>query len=86
MQKFQEFVSIAPWTIILTWVNLIILVLIMKKLLFKPVMNILAQREEEVKTMYTKAEDAQKSAQKLESEYTQKLSSAKESLQDYRMP
>ena len=78
MQKFQEFVSIAPWTIILTWVNLIILVLIMKKLLFKPIMNVLSQREEEVKTMYTKAEDAQRSAQKLESEYTSKLSSAKE--------
>ena len=78
MQEFQEFVSIAPWTIIFTWINLIILVLIMKKLLFKPVTKMLAAREEEVSSMYTKAEEAQKNAQKLENEYTEKLTGAKE--------
>ena len=74
----QEFVSIAPWTLIFTWVNLFILFLVMKKLLFKPVTKMLAMREEEVKSMYQKAEDAQKSAQSLEEEYTNKLSTAKE--------
>lgn len=73
-----EFVSIHVWTIIFTWVNLIILVLIMKKLLFKPVTNMLKAREEEVSSMYEKAETAQKNAENLESEYSQKLSSAKE--------
>ena len=56
MEKFQEFVSLAPWTIIFTWINLIILVFIMKKLLFKPVTNMLKQREDEVNSMYEKAE------------------------------
>jgi len=78
MEKFQEFVSIAPWTMIFTWVNLIILVFIMKKLLFKPVMNMLAQRENEVDSMYEKAETAQKNAEQMESEYSEKLSAAKE--------
>ena len=78
MEKFQEFVSIAPWTMIFTWINLIILVFIMKKLLFKPVMNMLAQRENEVDSMYEKAETAQKNAEQMESEYTEKLSAAKE--------
>ena len=32
MQKFQEFVSIAPWTIIFTWANLLLLLFILKKL------------------------------------------------------
>lgn len=73
-----EFVSVHIWTIIFTWINLIILVLIMKKLLFKPVSNMLKAREEEVSAMYEKAETAQKNAQDLESEYSQKLSSAKE--------
>ena len=78
MEKFQEFVSIAPWTMIFTWINLIILVLVMKKLLFKPVLNILEQRENEVSSMYEKAEQAQKNAEALESDYTEKLSLAKE--------
>ena len=62
MEKFQEFVAIAPWTMIFTWVNLLILVLVMKKLLFKPVMEMFAQREKEVGSMYEKAEEAQKNA------------------------
>ena len=70
MEKFQEFVSIAPWTVVFTWINLIILVLVMKKFLFKPVMNMLAQRESEVGSMYEKAEEAQKNAESMEKEYT----------------
>ena len=78
MEKFQEFVAIAPWTMIFTWVNLIILVFIMKKLLFKPVTKILKQREEEVNSIYEKAEESQKNAEALEKEYTESLAGAKE--------
>ncbi len=78
MEKFQEFVSLAPWTIIFTWINLIILVFIMKKLLFKPVTNMLKQREDEVNAMYENAETAQKNAEALEKEYSESLSGAKE--------
>jgi len=78
MEKFQSFVAIAPWTMIFTWINLIILVFVMKKLLFKPVMNMLAQREEEVGSMYEKAEEAQKSAEEMEKDYSEKLANAKE--------
>lgn len=74
----MEFVSIDFWTLIFTWINLFILYKIMKKLLFKPVMNIMEQRDKEVSEMYEKAEYAQKSAEELEKEYTEKLSSAKE--------
>lgn len=78
MERFQAFVSLAPWTMIFTWVNLIILVLIMKKLLFKPVLKMLEARDKEVSEMYREAETAQSSAQSLEKEYSEKLSSAKE--------
>lgn len=74
----MEFVSLDLWTLIFTWVNLFILFLIMKKLLFKPVMKMLAERENEVSSMYEKAESAQQNAERLEGEYTQKLSEAKE--------
>ena len=50
----------------------------MKKFLFKPVMNMLAQRDAEINDMYQKAEEAQKNAEEMESEYTKKLSLAKE--------
>ena len=74
----MEFVSIDFWTLIFTWINLFILYKIMKKLLFKPVMKVLEEREEEVNSIYEKAEASQKKAQELESEYTQKLNMAKE--------
>ena len=74
----MDFVSIDLWTLIFTWVNLFILFLIMKKLLFKPVMSMLAEREKEVSSMYEKAESAQQNAEKLENEYATKLSEAKE--------
>ena len=75
-----KFVSIPPhtWTLIFTWANLLILFLIMKKILFKPVTNMLKQREDEVNSMYEKAEEAQKKAEALEKEYTESLSGAKE--------
>lgn len=74
----MAFVSIDTWTLIFTWINLFILFLILKKILFKPVLNIIEQRDKEVGEMYEKAEAAQKKAQELEEEYTQKLSAAKE--------
>ncbi len=73
----MEFVSIDTWTLIFTWVNLFILFLIMKKLLFKPVTKMLKAREDEVNSMYEKAEEAQKNALALEKEYTQSLEGAK---------
>lgn len=74
----MEFVSIDTWVLIFTWVNLIILFFIMKKLLFKPIMNVIQAREAEVSEMYKKAETAQQSAQELEAQYTQKLAEAKD--------
>ena len=74
----MEFVSIDTWSLIFTWVNLLILFLIMKKLLFKPVMNMLKERDEEVKAMYENASAAQKTADAAKKEYTRKLADAKE--------
>lgn len=72
----MEFVSIDTWSLIFTWVNLFILFLIMKKLLFKPVMNMIESREKEVGEMYEKAEAAQKDAESMKDEYTKRLQDA----------
>lgn len=80
MDKYLDFVTIPPdvWSMIFTWCNLLILFLLVRHFLFKPVQKILSQRDAEVKEMYTKAEDAQKNAEAMEAEYTQKLGVAKE--------
>lgn len=71
------FVSVDVWTLIFTWVNLVILIFIMKKLLFKPVKRIIDQRQSEIDKMYTDAEESKHKAEEMEKDYTQKLSEAK---------
>lgn len=78
MGEFQSFVGFSPWELIVTICNTLITFLIVKKLLFKPVRKMLAAREEEVKTMYDSAEKSQTEADKLRSEYTERLAKAKE--------
>lgn len=73
MNDYLPFVTIDTWTLIFMWVNLLILFLLMKKFLFKPVKNILDQRDNEIKTIYEKADTALENATKLEKDYTQKL-------------
>lgn len=77
MEEFLSFVTIDVWELIFTWGNLLILFLLMKKLLFKPVCNILAKREQEVNDMYENAHAAEAKANSMKSEYESRLSSAK---------
>lgn len=78
----MPFVSIDVWTIIMQWGNLLILLLLIKKFLFKPVMAILAARESEIKSMYDEAENARSSANELKSEYIARLDGAKEEAEE----
>ncbi len=75
--EVQQFVSITPWTMIFQLCNLLILTLLLKKFLFKPVQNILNQRKQEIDESYVKAEEDRTSAQKMKEEYTQHLASAR---------
>lgn len=74
----QAFVSIGWWEILVTLCNTLITFLIVKKFLFGPVHKMMAAREEEVKSMYDTAEKAQADAEQMKSEYTERLSKAKE--------
>ena len=75
--EVQEFVSLTPWTMIFEVVNLLIVMLILKKFLFKPVNAVLEQRQAESGGMYQKAEDAQKEAQALKQAYDERMSGAR---------
>ena len=75
---YEAFVSIGWWEILVTMCNTLITFAIIKKFLFGPVRKMLAQREEEVKTIYSAAEQAQTEAEQKRTEYTERLSKAKE--------
>ena len=46
--------------LVFTIINLLVLYFLMKKILFKPVNNIIAQREEAIKKQFDDADEAQK--------------------------
>ena len=78
MEEFLAFVTIDVWTLIFTWGNLIILFLLMKKFLFKPINNILDKRRKEIDDLYEKAENDKNDAEKLLTDYKEKLSNVNE--------
>ena len=73
MNEYLPFVSIDTWTMIFTWANLLILFLLLKKFLFKPVTKILDERAEEIENSYKQAEETNDKALSLKSEYEEKL-------------
>lgn len=78
MEQVQEFVSLAPWTLIFQICNLLLLMLLMKKFLFKPVQNILNKRRQVLEDIFEEANANRESAAQMKAEYTQKMSQARE--------
>lgn len=78
----MSFVSIDLWTIIMQWGNLFILLFLVKKFLFKPVMSILEEREKEIGDIYEEAENARTNAETLKQEYTEKLNKARDEAEE----
>ncbi len=73
-----EFLNINFFTSLFTLLNTIALFLVLKKFLFKPVMDMIASRQKEIDDLYADANRAKENAQALETEYTDKLSKAAE--------
>ena len=73
-----SFVTLDTWTLIFTWVNLLILFLLVKKLFFKPMQRMLEARGAEIEADYSKAKNAQEEADKIREEYEAKIAGAKE--------
>ncbi len=70
--------SIDPWNILWTVVNLLVLYVIFKKFLFQPVMNVIQAREDMVRQQFDNAKKDQDEASKMKAEYHEKLEHAKE--------
>ena len=78
MNAVQEFISITPWTIIFQICNLLILVALIKKFLFKRVMAVLEARQQEIDGIYDAAGKDRQDAAQMKEEYTARMSHARE--------
>lgn len=72
-----DLVSIDPGTIVFTLINTLIIFLIFRIFLFKPVCNILDKRKEMTAAEIAEAQKAKESAQKAEKEYLESIANAK---------
>ena len=73
-----DIISVNLWQILISLANLLIIFLVVKKFLFKPVKNMMAKRQAEIDAQYADAAAAQKTADDNKAEWEQKLSTAKE--------
>lgn len=75
-------VTIDPGTIVFTLINMLIIFILFKVFLFKPVGKILDKRNEMAAAEIAEAKRAKESAAKTEQEYIEKLAKAKEEAAD----
>ena len=77
-----ELISVNVWHVAAAIGNLLILTLIVKKFLFKPVQKILAERQAEVDNLYQKAEESAAAAENDKQAYHEKLVNAEREVED----
>ena len=78
MEKFQSFVGVDFWTALFALLNFLTILVVGTKLLWKPVMKIIKERQQEIDDLYKDANTAKTSAEAMEAEYQQKLAVAAE--------
>ncbi len=71
-----DVISVNLWQMVISLINLVLLFLIMKRFLFKPVKNILEKRQSEIDKQYADAELAEKEAAESRDQWQAKLSGA----------
>ena len=72
----SDIVSFNIWQVIISLLNLLILFLILKKFLYKPVKKVLEERQSMLDEHFSNAENAEKSAKKAQKTYEEKLAGA----------
>ena len=77
MTGFESFVGVNPWTALFTFCNMLITFAVLKHFLFKPVKQMIDDRQQEIDTMYADAAQAKQKAASLEEEYQEHLKSIK---------
>lgn len=77
MKEYLPFISIDVWEMIFTWVNFIILFLLLKKFLFRPISDILEKRGAEIEQEFQNAQNANEEAEQIKIRYERELGEAK---------
>lgn len=72
-----EVISVNIWQILVSLINLILLFLIVKKFLFKPVNTMLAKRQQELDETYEAADEAKRLAEENKLLWDEKIESVK---------
>lgn len=78
MVQSLDIISVNIWQILISLINLLILFLMLKKFLFKPVQKIMAARQAQVDQVYEDADKRLQSATQMKQEYEQRLSNARD--------
>lgn len=76
--EYLELISLNIWHIVVTIANLLLLMLILKKFLWKPVKKIMAERQGQVENIYRTAEESAAAAERDKQLYAEKLSRAQD--------
>ena len=82
LDQFEDFIGVNFFTMIFAWINLVILYVFLKKLLFKPIKNMIDSRQQEIDDMYSEAENSRASANEMKAEYEEKISKANDESED----
>ena len=78
MGYFEELIGVNLWTALFTLLNTLLVIIVGTKFLFKPVMKMIAQRQQEIDDLYADADKAKLQAQQLRTEYEGKLAEAQQ--------
>ena len=73
-----EIISVNIWSILVSLANLLIMFLILKRFLFKPVQKMMAARKQQVDQIYQDAKENRDSAINMKQEYEARLAAARE--------
>ncbi len=70
-----------PGMVIWTWITFAVLLIVLRKIAWKPLLNVVEQREKTISDSLQKAEEARAEAEKMMLEQQEKLASAQEEIQ-----
>lgn len=73
-----DVISVNVWLMLISLLNLLILFLLLKKFLYKPVQNMLAKRQEAVDKEYAEAAEANEKAQQDQANWQERMEHAQE--------
>lgn len=76
MIQTLDVISVNIWQIVISLANLLLIFLILKKLLWKPVQNVMKQRQEMVDKQFADAAEAQAKADEDKTQWAEKLAAA----------